>query len=666
MIDYGHSGEPTRKRLRTSHACDLCRARKIRCDGKDPCAACAATENDCTYGSEANSRGKSDLILDGVLRVESFLQQMNANLISLQSMTTLVRTTSTRTTSFSGSPLGEIHTCLQPHSRQRTRSVGQVGMSPTTTTPNELENAVLESWHTSTTESVLHWPHFNAFPSLRQQYVPIFELEKSRALLRVKSRWPQHASNITTNDEVDATCEAFSQNFNFWYPTMSLHQLAEARKIVLSGSYEEENTPEACLALLTMALGYASQVTSGLVTTSRVLHQKEKEDKAFARSKGDMFFEKALKMLYVAHTDVSSIATQCLFFTAIYFAFLRRPLQAWQYISSAASKCLLLLSYSTSSHPDSSSYTPSPNSSLPIPTITNSDDQERTKRIFWACYILESDYLAELSHVPLSGIARIESSVPLPADAYHTHELPKDEELSSLYFLACISMRRLLNRVHQLLYAKDTGAGMDINRFPYVVAELDHQLEEWREVLPCAFAFEVPEIDPQQRTKPVGQKGEHGRFLRQRYLTCRSVIYRPYLMWMLSGHCLSLSDNGAGDISPTATPNHGILRNCRSCLDACLLHILNLRGFPQTVLVDTWICSLSMAGAMLVLLAACQIPSLRNLIGPEVLAAGDHLTQLLERWQEVSGGPISPSVDQSVRIIKEADRFIRDVYAADW
>ena len=66
-----------------------------------------------------------------------------------------------------------------------------------------------------------------------------------------------------------------------------------------------------------------------------------------------------------------------------------------------------------------------------------------------------------------------------------------------------------------------------------------------------------------------------------------------------------------------------------------------------------------MAGAMLVLLAACRTPSLKDLIGPEVLAAGDHLRKLLEGWQQVMGDPSSPSVEQSVRIISEADRFIR-------
>lgn len=157
-------------------------------------------------------------------------------------------------------------------------------------------------------------------------------------------------------------------------------------------------------------------------------------------------------------------------------------------------------------------------------------------------------------------------------------------------------MRRLLNRVHQLLYAQGTGtAASGLDRFPAVVAELDHQLDEWRDVLPSAFQFTV-DAEPAQT--------EAGGFLRQRYLTCRSVIYRPYLMWML------ISENGTGngtgtgngevmrprdDRGPGTTrpPNPQVLAGCRLCLEACLLHVLNLRGFAQTVLVDTWICSLS-------------------------------------------------------------------------
>lgn len=89
-------------------------------------------------------------------------------------------------------------------------------------------------------------------------------------------------------------------------------------------------------------------------------------------------------------------------------------------------------------------------------------------------------------------------------------------------------MRRLLNRVHQLLYASGMGASLDDKRFPGIVKELNHQLEEWRNVLPEAFAFEVEwSAPPAAGHKVTGVKTEHGGFLRQRYLTCRSVIYRP-------------------------------------------------------------------------------------------------------------------------------------------
>lgn len=72
-----------------------------------------------------------------------------------------------------------------------------------------------------------------------------------------------------------------------------------------------------------------------------------------------------------------------------------------------------------------------------------------------------------------------------------------------------------------------------------------------------------------------------------------------------------------------------------------------------------------MAGAMLVLLAACRIPSLKTLIGPEILQAGSHLRELLVGWQKVQGEPRSPSVDQSVHIIHEAEKFTRQVYAGE-
>ncbi|KAH8901022.1 C6 zinc finger domain-containing protein [Thozetella sp. PMI_491] len=577
-------------------------------------------ETDCR-----NRRGKSDLILEGILRLEKSIREMNDKMAS----PTLGprRRSSVISPLTPGAGIGQRNLSFSPaaevqHGAQHT-PVSQHD------NPASLENAVLDSMHTSTTESVLQWPHFDAFPGLRRDYVPIFQLEQARLPIRTRAM-AMHP--YATPDDIDGILQAFEGTVNFWYPTMSRTQLHNTREIILnvSSSAPEEDSVHLCLALLTMALGCASQVLRGRAgrEVPSIDEQKKRDAK---RAMGNLYFDSAVKKLFLAHTDMSSTATHCLFFTALYFAYLRRPLQAWEYINAAAAKCQLLRSY------------PPPGEAP--------EDPERIKRIFWSCYILESDYLAELSDLPVSGISRIESSVQLPGE-YHTHVDPQEEEQSSLYFLACISMRRLLNRVHQLLYAKGTGASLDNARFPYVVAELSHQLDEWREVLPPTFAFEVG-------FDGGGTTTEQGGFLRQRYLTCKSVIYRPYLMWVLSG----AGSAGFGDGTAGGGPiREDVLAHCKTCLDACLLHILNLRGFTQTVLVDTWICSLSMVGAMLVLLAACRVPSLRSLIGPEVLSAGGHLRQLFLEWQAASGDPSSPSVDQSVHLIGEADRFVRQVY----
>ncbi|ORY60924.1 uncharacterized protein BCR38DRAFT_349309 [Pseudomassariella vexata] len=597
-LELGTMDEPSRKRLRTSHACDICRSRKIRCDGNQPCQGCTNSKQDCSYGSEANTRGKSDLILEGVLRVEQLLQAMQTSLLTSPTRAVHVQSP------ISAPPLSQI-SADDVHPNQH----------------NNLENAILDSLHTSTTESILSWSYFDSFPSIRQNYVSIFQLEQSRPSLpmRVNSMYPYLSAA-----DLDSILNAFQRGVNFWYPTLSLNQLDNVRTLVSRGLLEGTDQVTGCCARLVMALGCTSEVVSGLMGSEDTTASKEDiEFKTSRRAMAELYFDGALKTMHMVHSEMSCAAVQSLFFTALYFAYLRRPLQAWNYIHDTAAKCLLLLSY---------------------PPVTEPiENQECLRRIFWACYILESDYLAELSALPVSGIAQIESSVPLPGSAipYTTHSDDNETEHASLYFLACISMRRLLNRVHQLLYARNSGAATDISRFPAIVTELDHQLEEWRDVLPHAFKFSTSDLSE--------YLSECRGFLRQRYLTCRSVIYRPFLAWLLA--------NGPSDAHGVRKAE--ILSRARICLDACTSHILGLTGFSHTVLVDTWICVLSMATAMMILLATCssvrEITQLRH----DIMHTGPHLRKVFRRWQEVLGTPESPSVDQGMRIIYETEKLMQ-------
>lgn len=215
------------------------------------------------------------------------------------SLTSPVISSSAGRGSFSCSPVAEGH----PHRQQRTPLSEPQSF-------NNLENAVLDSMHTSTTESILQWPHFDVFPSLRNDYVSIFQLEQSRSPFRIRNTimYP-----YVTAKDVDDILDSFEHAVNFWYPTMSRSQLDQARAAMTTGNFEDG--AGGCLALLTMALGCASQVTSGL-TPGVSLGEDEMKRRSESRSMGDMYFESVLRKLHVAHMDVNATAAHCLFFVA--------------------------------------------------------------------------------------------------------------------------------------------------------------------------------------------------------------------------------------------------------------------------------------------------------------------------------------------------------------
>jgi hypothetical protein len=67
-----------------------------------------------------------------------------------------------------------------------------------------------------------------------------------------------------------------------------------------------------------------------------------------------------------------------------------------------------------------------------------------------------------------------------------------------------------------------------------------------------------------------------------------------------------------------------------------------------------------MAAAMLILLAAVRVPSVKAFIRPEATILGHHLQNLLKGWADISGDDISPSIQRAIGWIEIADRLIRD------
>jgi hypothetical protein len=218
-----------------------------------------------------------------------------------------------------------------------------------------------------------------------------------------------------------------------------------------------------------------------------------------------------------------------------YLFYLVRPLEAWTLLSSTSTKLQLLLSG---------------------PGRVPAEERELSERVYWNALLFESDLLAELD-LPHSGIVQFEESVGLPGGFVEFQQYEHMNEVDSSdingfdgrdelwYFLAEIALRRLLNRVSQLIYSKDSVA--TISALEPVVAELDFQLGQWYESLPAALQFPYTRgllSDPVQTV------------LRLRYFACKTIIFRPYILAVLD------NEQAALDLA--------VRENCRKCLDAAI------------------------------------------------------------------------------------------------
>ncbi|KAF2099538.1 hypothetical protein NA57DRAFT_75038 [Rhizodiscina lignyota] len=229
--------------------------------------------------------------------------------------------------------------------------------------------------------------------------------------------------------------------------------------------------------------------------------------------------------------------SQALVLSALYFTYAVEPLMAWKSIHMASTSIQQILIHA-----------------IP-PDDAHAQDMIR---ISWACFLIECDILAEY-HQPRSGIEPLVDKMPFP-------KFSNSSNPETLFFLAEIPARSILNRVHHAVYFTDTisiytGSFLSVisSTLPpspnpdvsllRVCAELNHQLETWYDSLPDV-------IKPDLAADPVGSR--QACLLRLRYWSAKQVIYRPFVIYVTS-----LAPEQAAVIPPS------VLDMCSVCLNSC-------------------------------------------------------------------------------------------------
>jgi hypothetical protein len=175
---------------------------------------------------------------------------------------------------------------------------------------HEMDNAVISTSHTSNTELVLQWPHFEAFPALRlQPGQSIYSLENRR----VDTLQPETSQLDLSEQDLDIFMGSFLRTINFPYPVMSISRLALLKEKL--NPNELDDSTASCLALLTMALGCAGEAMNGMLEAD---HQPVVKYPQPSRSQslGHIYFHMALKRIHHAYTCINTEAAQCLLLAA--------------------------------------------------------------------------------------------------------------------------------------------------------------------------------------------------------------------------------------------------------------------------------------------------------------------------------------------------------------
>ncbi|KAF8471223.1 hypothetical protein BDZ91DRAFT_677696 [Kalaharituber pfeilii] len=578
-------------RRRATIACEVCRSRKSRCDGSRPkCRLCIELNADCIYREPGIKLDAGDkLILEHLSRIESLLQ------------TALPKSpaASSNLPMSSGSPAMTNATNLSEDVlRGPTLNLSNVGLHSLNPFPAGMGTwngfSSMPKTHSTPALHLLQWPKISELVSRAYNPQLLLQLELARTPLQLNTSLTLDLSNTA------AYVQAFFERVNVWYACVNPYNWTSYYRTALSQGFR--SGAESCIVLLVLALGCAS--TRGSI--SRITHDEDPP--------GMSYFSAAWGLLPSLMTRTTMLSAQCMILTAAYLFYIVRPLEAWTLLSSTSMKLQLLL-------------TTNPPAMLPTAS------RELSERVYWNALLFESDLLAELD-LPHSGIVSFEETVGLPCGFEEEDEEVVPGGRDDLwYFLAEIALRRLLNRVSNLIYSKGTSTA--ISSLAPIVAELDYQLTRWYESLPIPVQFPHSRILLQNPVQTV---------LRLRYFACRAIIFRPYILAVLENERLGMDST--------------IRENCRKCLEACIRQLEHITEHHAGHMPYLWQGALSMVSQSLLLMGATMSPSLVSLLPPpeQMDVIFQDVIEEVERY-----APLAPSLRLGSEILWEAEER-RQVY----
>ncbi|KAF7560098.1 hypothetical protein G7046_g4051 [Stylonectria norvegica] len=563
------AGEVILRRKRVTVACDSCRVRKSKCDGRRPvCARCAGYSYDCTWhghgrGEHESSREATatatitteENLFEGFRRYQSFVDAICSALPEAER-----------------AEVAESLSRIQGH----VNSALARSKSPSNSTANADEG---------TTPSHDHSPGYLGevsdihFFNLAKQTFRVNSTQSDQADKLMDSYeqdvYPQSSGgyellmDISTQDQTDMYLEAYFTTIHVAYPFIpkssflrKYHSLPSSRSAVhLDSSWLAQ-----LYAVLAIGAYYSSFVgQSNQSPSTKLLHQRY-----FQRS----VYLSELGKLQRSVGNVSTLLTQCFYLLAV-----SKTDGCWITLGTA-----IRLAQSVGLHTN----------------IENEKDAETRRRVWYSLYVLDRLLSLQLGRPPAICDQYCYTYLPSRTDdLQHDWDsgdlatIPDDEPSVGDYFLHVIELSSIVGRVLGEIYSprRDMAAKMASTK------TCDEQLLAWRQRLPRFLRFDIGHAF--EKSVPFRRQRN---MLAVKFHHLRALMHRPYL-------CFPLFKGTAVDIAYTQVDqlqHYGAVCVSEAQKMARLLHNVFeeadlVHEFPWWQMISCFVC----AGSILIVANAC-------------------------------------------------------------
>ncbi|KAI0520937.1 hypothetical protein F5B22DRAFT_57517 [Xylaria bambusicola] len=590
-------------RKRALLACDFCRHRKRKCDGKKPCFTCRDSNADCVYQELPSDRIEESgpaAVIDRLSRIEAILEQQSQQIYQLN-----IRP--------SQSPNPSPHPTSQSDHLSERQSDFFIRLPGDPDTSLESSSFLIPKNHGALATTLLALPQVrDIIGEYPRDY--FFQVEEQLPLPGILDRihdgpltWP-----LLDPGTMDILAASYFQHVHPHQPLFTPRTFRSWQTRLLDHDLDGITTS---ICLCVYALGAMSSTQGG--------HQKAPE------TLGLEYFQPALKMIVrdVLWEFRSSISMcQALLLASSYFAHLGRPLHSLR-MGHFASQLFLNISERRNN-------------------LTHVEFDDEEVRVYWQCFMVECDGVAEID-ASRSGIEPLGDMMPLP------QSLESSDDRNHIYAIAEHAIRRLLNRILSALYNPDSThryslippdpvriwQRMGLPKLVSLSAELNRQLEQWYRSIPEYLRFT-------KGTDPL--PNDRSRVLRIRYYMARHLIHRPFLLQAVARQQDSRSSplSPLPESDPFNLPVPIALEKCEICIDSCVNYLENVICMIDKRSPYLWTFAQNCMATLIVLWLADNSARLSHLV-PAMQPIQNVILDRLRQWAVENS-----SFDSEVRIIE--------------